>query len=856
VADPGALASAVVGLAAVDDSAGVAAALQGLSETERRTVWRALKPRALSTTAASVAAFGCAPGAKSAADAAWAPLLDVAAAPLAVQVLSDRRPTWLDDLATRLVAQETAVIWGFAVVRGLVRDEIIAAPTDPSYVLAMVWGVAPAYPRSTQVATPLAALRADPGLLERELWDLLGTERAGRKLAWVDGWRLKGVHIPGRAAPEPHPEATWRHALVTLSGEGTVPRDRLLDAALHAMLADWAAADVGWFIDLHDALAPSAEELAVRGQTYVRLLGSDVGRVVQVGLRAAGTLIGSDTVESSTIVRALEPALLRTQKGTAKEALKLLTCLGDGDPACQGLVTEVARSGLDHPRADVREQARALGNRWHPAQAADVPEARAAVPEVAPAVASTLAPVEPLTDSEELAELLAHLIEEADDPVAVERALDGVLRFGNARPTTAETLARRAAERVTELYPEPWSGKEVRSDLAALTLVWLGRIGPGRGYEGRVVDRKWEERGPGSPGAVTRLVWPLGVVVTRRIHEVAISIRDEPRRLLSLPTSSDGSLAASVLRERMRGLRAAPPLDLELALLRVPPEQHHELRLPLLLRGRGGAARALALLDATRPAWDRVVGPTTVWWRPQPTMMIGWSDPLSPAATADRLVATLLDRRAPLLGAGLDANAGEFAARPEQVTAMWPLMLPHHLDHLAAHAHPRLARALEKNRSGAVPVIEAIGRSPQRGAAPTTSALVLGFAAKDPAVRTAAIDAFVLRVGRDLIDPAGMAEQIQFCLVDDLVVGTRIADSLREAARADRVTATTALAVLSSALESLPGRRDAHRWVELVADLSNELDRPIALPPAFRDLARSADRSVLAAACRRVRSAD
>jgi len=151
----------------------------------------------------------------------------------------------------------------------------------------------------------------------------LGTERAGRKLAWVDGWRLKGVQIPGRAAPEPYPEATWRHALVTLAYDGTVPRDRLLDAALDAMLADWAATDVGWFIDRHDALEPSVEESAGRAQTYLRLLASDVGRVVQVGLRAAGTLLGSDAVEPSAITRALEPALLRTQKGHRANAVPL-----------------------------------------------------------------------------------------------------------------------------------------------------------------------------------------------------------------------------------------------------------------------------------------------------------------------------------------------------------------------------------------------------------------------------------------------------------------------------------------------------------------------------------------------------
>jgi len=40
----------------------------------------------------------------------------------------------------------------------------------------------------------------------------------------------------------------------------------------------------------------------------------------------------------------------------------------------------------------------------------------------------------------------------------------------------------------------------------------------------------------------------------------------------------------------------------------------------------------------------------------------------------------------------------------------------------------------------------------------------------------------------------------------------------------------TALDVLAAALEAIPGRRDAHRWVELLADLTHELGRHVTLP--------------------------
>lgn len=865
-------ATRVVALARADDAVGVAAELRGLSEAERRAVWRALKDTSLVTAAAAVAALGCAPGAKSAADAAWSPRLAAALVPVAAQVLTDRRPTWLERLAVRLVDGEAGSPWGFGVVRSLIRAGTMEAPDDLSYTLAMVWGVAPWTSGTAMTTTPLSGLRADPALLERELWDLLGTERAGRRLANHDGWRLRDTPTPGREPRPPRPDATWRHALVTLAAEGTVDRPRLLDAALQAMLADWAAADVGWFVELHDALAPTSSEVAARVTTYLRLPASEIGPVVQVGLRAASRLLDSATAEPTAVARALEPALLRPQKGTALAALTLLDRIVGDAPWARREVGGAARAGLQHPRADVRDKARDLVGRCEPTGPATTAEHEPVAPrpraDEAPAASTVVsrAPeaVTPVSGAEELAELLAHLVEEADDPVGVERALDGVLRFRRDRPASARALAARAAQRVTELFPGPWSGQEIRADLAVLTSVWLGTGHPGPGYPGRVVGHDFRRLSASSYSSseIRQPDWTLAALLTMRVHEVARAVRHGAGgRLLSLPTTADGSLSAAVLNERLSGDRDSDqrPLDRELALLRVPPGERGALRLPararLLRRGPGAAAEALALLDAAAPSWVRVVGPTTGEYSSRdPGRVITWADPRSPVGAPDRLVAAVLDRREPLGRAGLESADGEYAERPEQATATWPLMLPHHVDHLAAHAHPRLARALTKNRSGAVPILQAIGRSPSPGSGPTASALALGLAAKETAARVAAVDAFIARAGRSLVGPAVLAEQVRACLEDGMVVGSRVVDGLAEAARADRASAVAALDVLVGVLDAVPGRRDAHRWVELVADLSAELDRPVRLPAPLRELAVGRDTSVLSRACRRVRA--
>ena len=52
--------------------------------------------------------------------------------------------------------------------------------------------------------------------------------------------------------------------------------------------------------------------------------------------------------------------------------------------------------------------------------------------------------VAPVADADELADLFLRLVEEADDPIEVERLLDGVLRLASERPADAGVLLRRA----------------------------------------------------------------------------------------------------------------------------------------------------------------------------------------------------------------------------------------------------------------------------------------------------------------------------------------------------------------------------------------------------------------------------
>ncbi len=864
--------------------------LCGLQEKQRRAlsgrvrdhadrVWLGQQPQ----NAAALAVLGCVTGVRQvAAKVEWLHL-DPHAEPMAVQILRHRDPPWLPELPAALVVGKERVPRSARLVRALVREGLLPRPEFPEYSLALARGLdtARGFRDEDLVWSVLDALRADPGLIEHELWEILRTEGAGKELASSDAWQVTphrhnvtygdGVVVPSR------PERTWQHALVTLAAEGIVERARLLDETLAACLRDWTAADVGWFVALHDALSPTLDELVARQQTYARLLAVTPGVPVGLALRTFTALLKAGRLDHDVLLAAAPAALARSDKGPALKMLKILGDLVNAQPAVAERAANVVVVALAHERADVQERALA-------ALTAIVPDAGQRQALIAPA-AHVLAPslragaraagpdhdlpppppdpererLPPVEDADELAELFARLVEEADDPAEVERLLDGVCRLARQRPRRgADALVRRLDELTDAYWPGAWSGEDLRADLVAVGLTWLAGVVAGEGYQGRLCATEyWNSAGGFSSGPLIRPDWSMSGLVTLRIHEVARCVAAGGATLLAFPEYRDGTLGADELSRRLAALGRLSrplPLDAGLALLRVPPDQLGELRLPAAHRTSSRAmSEQLALWVHHRPAWERVVGESTgLYHSDRYERAVTWRDRDAPVGSTDRPVQAVLDRRDPLPGLALEAQDGEYASRFEQVTATWPLLLPHHPDLLAAHAHPRLVRALTKNRSGTEPLLDAVGGSRQPIGPPACSALVLGMGARNAGERAHAVDALVELSARDRLPGADLGRQLAALLSAGGVTGPRVVGALADAARVDRLTASVVLDALVAALPALPGRRDAHLFVDLLAQLAVDTGRRIELPAPLVAAVEAKGSSVLQRACRRV----
>lgn len=184
---------------------------------------------------------------------------------------------------------------------------------------------------------------------------------------------------------------------------------------------------------------------------------------------------------------------------------------------------------------------------------------------------------------------------------------------------------------------------------------------------------------------------------------------------------------------------------------------------------------------------------------------------------------------------------------------LWPLMLPHHPELLAAHSHPRLNRSLAQNRSGMKPLIDAFANIRATSGPVVCSALALGLSARNDAERTHVVDAIVDLAEQGNLDGTQPGLQISWLLSGGVVTGQRVVLSLAESARGSTNGANAVLDAVQAVMPVLPGRNEAHVFVDLAAQLATRTGRSIRLPEEFLTLrAGRSSSAVAAAACRRV----
>ncbi len=343
----------------------------------------------------------------------------------------------------------------FRAVQALVVAGIITRPLHDNYVLGLL-----ALPmESDRVMGVRTCLERDPGLLHDtllRLFDLEGSSESS--LAGNDKYG-HGLNTPRN---------TWSGLFLELCEKGVYSRSLLIGKALGTLEKDWIQFRSSWFSRFHDALAPTAVEMAPYAECYLGLCHSRIAPTVTLALAALEKLVKAGVLSGGDVVAALRPVMSSSVKSQVDAALRVLDLVVAKDASLSVSASETAIVAFAHPAADIHKKLIAKLKAWG-LDEANKQAARELLPLVSAANRDALAamlggapvaktepaqngkeapdaqlpalrpPLSALDDSrllvpidqvDELVDCIAYVLENTTDIDALERVLDALLRLG------------------------------------------------------------------------------------------------------------------------------------------------------------------------------------------------------------------------------------------------------------------------------------------------------------------------------------------------------------------------------------------------------------------------------------------
>lgn len=814
-----------------------------------------------------VAGAGCHTGAAAA--AAWIGSRELRdwrepPAALILELLADRDPGWLGDVAHRLAARAATAEADYPLIRELVRLAGCPVPTTDAFVSGWVRSLGPHGPGGTRL--PLSAsLRRDPFV--RDLVPrLFETAEPPNALLWYA-----------------HPRSSnhWPAELAALAQEGIVGREELIDGCVSRLLRGGRPNQLRFYLILLERLALTPDEERTRTADWIAMAADGpsalAGHAQQVlaRLTVAGELPAERLAEMSAAV------LFRPEKKLARAQLILLGkalrrapddrhrllpavahAFGHEDTALQeralGLVAAHLRPHDGELRAELalRSDLLSPGNRLVAAGHLGVAAAAEEEPYeeiLPPPPVRRRAAATPRTVAETV-ELVAALIgSRSPDAAEFETALDGLVRHAHRdRAALVEALAPVLAGRGAPPNPAVENGGPHGVELVAAAV--LGRFTP----EELLPGTRPHSRGFHDPCVHVA----LRAVIAARLREVAHRMVTTPLPfLLATPTWETGTIEPDELVERLGAYRR---LGLE------PAEADFAQALLRVRRDPAVAAAATAL--ATRPgerlaAWLTTAGePPRLLRRtqgPDPKAAHPWWGRTCGAVrrividTRERLV---LQKEFPpafrRLGRPVDDH-GRRCWHWHGDTQAERMVLPEDRETQAAWLLPDLtagATGEERGPGALLPGLAELGGP----AGPVLHlAVATGLGSRHAEDRLGAVDALLVLaargesdlplIGRDLAELVGLGT----------VKANRLADSARTAAATGAYATTWTL--LAGAIPALLAQDPAPPGTgELLAVAADCVERCKVASPDPEGLAAQASRpgsSRLVAQARRLRTA-
>ncbi|MFE6765688.1 DUF6493 family protein [Streptomyces sp. NPDC057689] len=743
--------------------------------------------------------------------------------PWVLEVLGDREPDWLADLARRLAARAVESDAEYRLVEELARRAGCALPVSDGMVLAWAERVNSSRWQAGSEKPLVDVLRAD-ARLDVLVPHLLTMPELPSVVAWVDS---------------SSPANSWPAALTALVAEGLLDRAALLDACTARLLRGGKPTDLRFCLLVVRGLDPTSEEEAARVADWIAMAADGPSPVAGHAQEVLARLDAQGALSVRQLAEVSGAVLFRTEKKLVRaQLIQLGKVLRRNASAAEELLPVIA-DAFGHPDTDAQERALKLAARALPAAAPEVREEAARMAsllapvhrEAARAVFGELLEDEPEAAYEEVlppppalrplgpppgsvAELTeevtaALLSPDAEDVTAFERALDGLVRY--ARTDREELVAALEPALAGQWWATAskgeveWRMSRNHYGLHVVVASLLGRVSRQSVHDGQA-------RPTGTGGCCHDA---LNGILYARLWEAAAEVRSgRLPYLLATPTWHTGTIAAGELVERLRGYQVlglrAGPVDFAQALLRVRRTDAKEAAQEASALGTEEGDRLAAWLLADEPL--AAVIPRHV----DTDVEVGRDWLRQTVIKARRVLLTTRDN--PLVrknfprpfhwlgSAHSPRNQNCYCWIAE--SPQWTATLPEDGETLAAWLLSSVAACVQEQR-GTAWLLPALAETGGPAAGAIHLALAYGLGARHAEDRLAAVDALLVLAARGRLDTALLGGELDVLLEQDSVKPNRLADSARTAAGTGAYG--TVLSVLAPVLPALLAREKAPR---------------------------------------------
>ena len=261
---------------------------------------------------------------------------------IVMQIILDRNPDWLDDWVSYDLEQDFSTI-SFPMLRKWVSSGVCVKPKVDGYFKMYAWNLKSVETHKQKPAKPPLSeqLLAEPDMLD-DVWGLFTTDTQ----AFDDP-----KHIRNRA---PDNYESWSDALIKLSSNGVLDRNRLLDASLSGLLLDIKQNYLSGFHKFHKSMKPNAEELTLRQHTYLDLMCHKVGHVVKFSLAMLKLIEKAAALDGEKFLSEVPVVFQHDTKGIAVDSVRLVKLVIKKNPLLLANGLYSLFDALRHSNVDVQ----------------------------------------------------------------------------------------------------------------------------------------------------------------------------------------------------------------------------------------------------------------------------------------------------------------------------------------------------------------------------------------------------------------------------------------------------------------------------------------------------------------------